>query len=190
MAGQTFKREFSAGAVVYKKDNEKTLFLLGEHSGYQKWVLPKGLIERGETGWQTAERETEEETGVKCRIIEKTPIFKENYWFWAELKDGKYPGKEEIKDAKEDESTRRVARYQEEIKDDEKTTKTKILKTVTFYLAEYVSGGPEQHGWEMKDVGWFRYDEALGKMAFGGEKKALEKAFAKIKELEKQPKLL
>ncbi len=190
MSRQTFKREFSAGAVVYKKEGNKTLFLLGEHSGYHKWVLPKGLIEENEKGWQTAVRETEEEMGVKCQILDKSPIFKENYWFWAELKDGEYPSKEEIEDSKKDQSTRRVERYQEEMKEKEKTTKTKIFKTVTFYLGKYVSGEPQEHGWEMKDVDWFSFNEAMKKMAFGGEKKALEKSLEKIKELEKQPKLL
>ena len=72
---KTFKQEFSAGLVVFKKyqsikyqvSKYKVKFLLGKHSGYNKWVLPKGLIEKGELGWQTALRETEEEMGVKAK---------------------------------------------------------------------------------------------------------------------------
>ena len=45
------KREFSAGGVVFKKlsvlsSQFSVVFLLGKHSGYHKWVLPKGLIEK------------------------------------------------------------------------------------------------------------------------------------------------
>lgn len=83
-----FKREFSAGGVVFKKlkaknSKLKTLWLIGKHSGYHKWVLPKGLIEKGERGFETAVRETEEEMGIKGRVLLKKPIHKEQYWFVA-----------------------------------------------------------------------------------------------------------
>lgn len=81
-----FKREFSAGGAVYlpasaspqalqagKKDGTKVLWLVCKHSGYHKWVLPKGLIDPGEKAEQTAVREVEEETGIKTKIIAKIP---------------------------------------------------------------------------------------------------------------------
>jgi len=88
------KREFSAGCVVYKQTKVqsskfKVQYLLGKHSGYHKWVLPKGLIEEGEKSWQTALRETEEETGVRARLVEPKPIHKEPYFFYATYKDFK-----------------------------------------------------------------------------------------------------
>jgi 8-oxo-dGTP pyrophosphatase MutT (NUDIX family) len=67
------KREFSAGGAVYKKDGDKVLWLVCQHSGYHKWVLPKGLIDPGEKGEETAVREVEEETGIKTKIVAKIP---------------------------------------------------------------------------------------------------------------------
>ena len=67
------KREFSAGGAVYKKNGDKILWLVCQHSGYHKWVLPKGLIDPGEKSAETAVREVEEETGVKTKIIAKIP---------------------------------------------------------------------------------------------------------------------
>lgn len=63
------KQEVSAGGVVYKKNGENVEFLISKHSGYHKWVLPKGLVEAGETFEQAAVREVSEETGVKARIV-------------------------------------------------------------------------------------------------------------------------
>ena len=67
------KREFSAGGAVYKKDGAKFLWLVCQHSGYHKWVLPKGLIDEGEKAEATAVREVEEECGIKTKIIVKIP---------------------------------------------------------------------------------------------------------------------
>jgi len=153
------KKEFSSGAVVFWKNK----FLLGKHSGYHKWVLPKGLIETGEKEIETAVRETEEEMGIKAKPVLTKPIHTEKYFYFADFKE-------------EQNNTRRVAVYQEK-----GGGKTKVFKTVTFYLMEYVSGDPANHGWEMEDAGWFEYDEALGLMSFVGEKKALQKAVKLIK---------
>lgn len=68
-----FKREFSAGGAVYKQDGDEVLWLVCQHSGYHKWVLPKGLIDTGEKAEETAMREVEEETGIKAKIIAKIP---------------------------------------------------------------------------------------------------------------------
>lgn len=152
------KREFSAGCVVFKKTPKGLLFLIGKHSGYHKWVLPKGLIEKNEHGWQTALRETKEEMGVEARLVSKKAIHRLQYFYMADLKNNHA-------------SIRRVAKYQES-----GGKKTKIFKVVSFYLAEYLSGDPEKHGWEMEAAGWFSYSRALKKLAFSGEKDALKKA--------------
>lgn len=68
-----FKREFSAGGAVYKKDGDKVLWLICKHSGYHKWVLPKGLIDPGEKAEATAVREVAEECGITTKIIAKIP---------------------------------------------------------------------------------------------------------------------
>ena len=70
------KREFSAGGIVFKKDGKKTLWLViqpegGGHWSQGRWQFPKGMIEEGEKAQKTAEREIEEEAGVKARAIKK-----------------------------------------------------------------------------------------------------------------------
>lgn len=67
------KREFSSGGAVYKKTGDKILWLICQHSGYHKWVLPKGLIDPGEKSEETAVREVGEEAGIKTKIIAKIP---------------------------------------------------------------------------------------------------------------------
>jgi len=172
-----FKREFSAGCVVFKRESKsaEVKFLLGKHSGYHKWVLPKGLIEKGERGWQTAVRETEEEMGVKARLLDEKPLHQAKYVYIAD-----YKSEQEIKGAK-----RRVMVYQEQ-----GGNKVRVFKTVSFYLAEYQSGKPEDHGWEMSEAGWYSYDKAFKILAFKDEKLALQKVKEKIKEIKKQPILL
>lgn len=197
-----FRREFSAGGVVFRKfeipsrlagrRNSKfeVKWLIGKHSGYHKWVLPKGLIEEGERGFEAALREVEEEMGVKCRILDKKPIYKTQYVYWADYKAGSTSGKAsgggsggesqgaiDYEQSDEIRNRRRVAKYQES-----GGKKTKVFKLVSFYLMEYEKGNVEEHGWEMEDARWLPYDEALEKLAFAGEREALEKARDKIQE--------
>ena len=73
MKKQKSKREFSAGGVVYKKGKRGVKWLVCKHSGYHKWVFPKGLVEEGEKVRETAVREVEEECGIKTRIRAKIP---------------------------------------------------------------------------------------------------------------------
>jgi 8-oxo-dGTP pyrophosphatase MutT (NUDIX family) len=76
------KFEFSAGGIVFKKENGKALVLVSQHSQHHGWVFPKGLIGdhvKGEQKEDTAIREVEEETGAKGKIIRSlTPI---EYWY-------------------------------------------------------------------------------------------------------------
>jgi 8-oxo-dGTP diphosphatase len=65
--------EFSAGGIVYKKEDGKILVLVSQHSGHYGWVFPKGRIgdkeeNKNQTKEETAIREVEEETGVKGEI--------------------------------------------------------------------------------------------------------------------------
>lgn len=180
------KREFSAGGIVYRKSEVPTevlragksrksdfLWLIGKHSGYHKWVLPKGLIEKGEKGFETAVRETEEEMGVKAKLIFNKPILREQYWFVAEFKNKELGISDKSRRKK---PIRRVEVYQENPEIYKSRRKMRVFKTVSFYLMKYVSGNPKNHGWEMSEAGWFAIEEALEKLAFKGEKEALEKA--------------
>ncbi|PIP53122.1 hypothetical protein COX08_02690 [Candidatus Beckwithbacteria bacterium CG23_combo_of_CG06-09_8_20_14_all_34_8] len=164
------KQEFSAGGVVFKKPQSKdnkitTVFLLGKHSGYHKWVLPKGLIEAGEIQEQTAIRETEEEMGVVAKIVKSEPIYVEKYTYTADYKKASDISLETPQ------STRRIKQYQEA-----GGKSVLVKKTVTFYLMEWVSGDPvNDHGWEMSEAGWFDFDKCMEMMGFEGEKEALKK---------------
>ena len=62
--------ERSAGAVIFKKEGEKPLFLLlhypfGSRNPEPYWDLVKGHVEKGEKLEETAKREVLEETGIK-----------------------------------------------------------------------------------------------------------------------------
>src|SRR3989344_8857409 len=76
------KLQFSAGGVVYKKENNKTFILVAKHSQHHGWGFPKGLIGdhiEGENKEATALREVKEETGADTKIIKiLTPVA---YWF-------------------------------------------------------------------------------------------------------------
>ena len=64
-----FKQVFAAGGVV---ESEKGKLLMIELRN--RWDLPKGHIEAGESESVAALREVEEETGVKAEIIGNEPI--------------------------------------------------------------------------------------------------------------------
>lgn len=59
-------REPTAGGVVYRfAKNTKEVEILLIQDAKDRWTIPKGHIEEGETSKQTAEREVCEETGLK-----------------------------------------------------------------------------------------------------------------------------
>jgi 8-oxo-dGTP pyrophosphatase MutT (NUDIX family) len=68
--------EKSAGAVIFRKEDGRPLFLLLHYPSSGKsprdyWDLPKGHIEKGEKELDTVKREVEEETGLKdLKLIE------------------------------------------------------------------------------------------------------------------------
>ncbi|HYM65215.1 MAG TPA: NUDIX domain-containing protein [Candidatus Sulfotelmatobacter sp.] len=76
------KFEFSAGGVVYKKEDNKIFILVSQHSGHHGWVFPKGFIGdhiENESKEETALREVKEETGAEGKILKAlTPI---TYWY-------------------------------------------------------------------------------------------------------------
>jgi 8-oxo-dGTP pyrophosphatase MutT (NUDIX family) len=68
-------KETSAGIIVYRKENTKKLFLLLHYpSGH--WDFVKGKMEKNETTYETAIRETKEETGIT------DIVFVENFEEW------------------------------------------------------------------------------------------------------------
>jgi len=76
------KFEFSAGGIVYRKEGNKTLVLVSQHSAHHGWVFPKGLIgdkKKGEKKEETAIREVKEETGIDAKILKPFPPV--TYWY-------------------------------------------------------------------------------------------------------------
>lgn len=138
--------------------------MLGKHSGYHKWVLPKGLVEEGEELMQTAEREVFEEVGARVRMTDLRPLKTIEYSYTADLAEVRNQNHHT------EDTTRRVAKYQED-----GGATVKIHKTVTYYLMELVSEEPT-HGWEMEARQWVSYEEGMKLLAFESEREVLESA--------------
>lgn len=58
-------REPTAGGVIYRRDAKNGIEILLIQDAKDRWTIPKGHIEEGETAKQTAEREIREETGLQ-----------------------------------------------------------------------------------------------------------------------------
>src|SRR5436305_352608 len=93
--------EISAGGVVFRRSRDKVEVLVCKASSYHKWVLPKGLVNRGETFEQAAVREVEEEVGVRAQITARLGepekyvytargmrVFKSVHYFLMEFESG------------------------------------------------------------------------------------------------------
>jgi mutator protein MutT len=61
------KHQYSAGIIIYKKENNTILYLLLQY-GAGHWDFPKGKIEAGETKQEAALRELKEETNLTAQI--------------------------------------------------------------------------------------------------------------------------
>lgn len=58
-------REPTAGGVIYRKNAQNEVEILLIQDAKNRWTIPKGHIEEGETSKETAEREIREETGLQ-----------------------------------------------------------------------------------------------------------------------------
>jgi predicted NUDIX family NTP pyrophosphohydrolase len=67
-------RKLAAGCLVRAVLDGETRYLIvhpsGRYNARRPWSIPKGIVEPGEAPEQTAVRETLEETGIECRILE------------------------------------------------------------------------------------------------------------------------
>ena len=113
-----WKREISAGGIVYKKENNLVFILMIQTSGKsaetkKAWTFPKGHIDGDEKPEETAVREVREETGITAKIVEKLGsikytflwegenIFKIVTWYLMEYVSGDPSGHDyEVEEAK------------------------------------------------------------------------------------------
>jgi 8-oxo-dGTP pyrophosphatase MutT (NUDIX family) len=72
-------RDVSAGGVAYRHGPGGIEIVLVGRSAPERWVLPKGTPNHGESLDQTAVREVAEETGIQVRLIR--PLHDIQYWF-------------------------------------------------------------------------------------------------------------
>ncbi len=77
------KLQFSSGGVAYRERDaliEVALISVGDDN---RWQLPKGLVDKGESTEDAAVREVREEAGIETDLVER--LDKVEYWyFWNE----------------------------------------------------------------------------------------------------------
>jgi 8-oxo-dGTP pyrophosphatase MutT (NUDIX family) len=79
-------REFSAGGLVIRNMRGRPYLATVLVKDGTVHALPKGHIEQGEKGAETAVREVQEETGLQAELIEKLGDIK--YWYVRKWSDG------------------------------------------------------------------------------------------------------
>lgn len=76
------RQDYSAGGVAYRRapvTDEIQIALIATHGG-QRWQLPKGSRETGESSLETAVREVAEETGILT--AQEAFLQTIDYWYW------------------------------------------------------------------------------------------------------------
>lgn len=58
-------REPTAGGVIFRRNKDNDIEILLIQDAKDRWTIPKGHIEKGETAQETAKREIGEEAGLK-----------------------------------------------------------------------------------------------------------------------------
>ncbi|MCX6050759.1 MAG: NUDIX hydrolase [Chloroflexi bacterium] len=77
---QRSREDHSAGGIAYRRLGDTVeVALIATHGG-QRWQLPKGSREAGETIIETAIREVEEEVGL--RTTNEAFLKRIDYWYW------------------------------------------------------------------------------------------------------------
>src|SRR5690606_20746072 len=61
---QEVVREPTAGGIIFRRDSEGDVEILLIQDAKERWTIPKGHIEPGESAQQTARREIGEEVGL------------------------------------------------------------------------------------------------------------------------------
>jgi 8-oxo-dGTP pyrophosphatase MutT (NUDIX family) len=72
------KEQISAGGVIYRGEKGRVEVVIVS-VGQNRWQLPKGLVDKGESPEITAVREAREEGGVVSEVVQ--PIETIEYWY-------------------------------------------------------------------------------------------------------------
>ena len=152
-----FSFEYSVGSIIYKRENNKILFLLLHYrSGH--WDFVKGHKEEGETDIETLKREALEETGLdNLRVV--ADFKKCSYYFYK---------------AKGSERKKRI-----------KTKKgINIFKKVVFYLAESREGRVDikkiRNSHECQGYTWIKHDKVLQRVTHKKHQNMLKEAINRL----------
>lgn len=139
-------KEKSAGVVVFRREKNQTYYLLLRYqSGH--WDFPKGHLEKGETEWRTAKRETAEETGIKdLKIIHGFKYYIKYFFRKSYGLEGE---------------ARKKAPW--------------VFKLVVFYLAQTQSKEVKISEEHIGFI-WLPYDQAMKRLTFKNAKNILQEA--------------
>jgi 8-oxo-dGTP pyrophosphatase MutT (NUDIX family) len=72
----------SSGGVAYREKDDGVELAVILTNPENRWQLPKGMIDAGETPEIAARREVREEAGIETEMI--APIDRTEYWFMAD----------------------------------------------------------------------------------------------------------
>ncbi|HEX9250263.1 MAG TPA: NUDIX hydrolase [Gemmatimonadaceae bacterium] len=73
------KEQVSAGGVVFRGDKGKIEVVIVSVGGQNRWQLPKGMVEKGESAETAAVREAREEAGVSSEVVQLIETIE--YWY-------------------------------------------------------------------------------------------------------------
>ena len=73
------KEQVSAGGVVFRGDKGNVEVVIVSVGGQNRWQLPKGMVEKGETPETAAVREAREEAGVLSEVVQLIETIE--YWY-------------------------------------------------------------------------------------------------------------
>src|SRR5262249_52901388 len=75
------KPQVSAGGVAYRKSRGSIEIAIIRIAPEDRWQLPKGHVDKGESPEEAALREVREETGLDAEITEKIEAIE--YWYFS-----------------------------------------------------------------------------------------------------------
>lgn len=75
------KLQISAGGVAFRNRGETIEVALISVGDDNRWQLPKGIVDKGESTEEAAVREVREEAGVDTTVVDR--IDKVEYWYFS-----------------------------------------------------------------------------------------------------------